>query len=158
MPASRFQALLGLALFLVVSFLPAWAGSLFMPDEWYARLEKPSWNPPNWVFGPVWTLLYISMAVAAWLVWRQAGLCAAALPLAMFAVQLALNGAWTWLFFGLHNPALAFADIVLLWAAILVTALLFWPVRPLAGALLLPYLAWVSFAASLNFALWRMNP
>lgn len=161
------RSVLALILFLVVCFgVAAWAGQ-FTPGQWYAGLEKPPWNPPAWVFAPVWTALYALMAVAGWLVWREPGpptrpvppgrLTLRRLALGVFAVQLALNGAWSWLFFGLHRPGLALAEIVALWLAIVATTLLFWRVRPLAGALFLPYLAWVSFAVALNAALWRLN-
>lgn len=152
------RSVLVLMLFLVVCFgVAAWAGQ-FTPGAWYAGLEKPPWNPPGWVFAPVWTVLYAMMAVAGWLVWRSPGLLTLrCLALGVFAVQLALNGAWSWIFFGLHRPGLALAEIVVLWLAIVATTLLFWRVRPLAGALFLPYLAWVSFAVALNAALWRLN-
>ncbi|MFP3940506.1 MAG: TspO/MBR family protein [Thermoanaerobaculia bacterium] len=152
------RSVLVLMLFLVVCFgVAAWAGQ-FTPGAWYAGLEKPPWNPPGWVFAPVWTVLYAMMAVAGWLVWRSPGLLTLRrLALGVFAVQLALNGAWSWLFFGLHRPGLALAEIVVLWLAIVATTLFFWRVRPLAGVLLLPYLAWVSFAVALNAALWRLN-
>lgn len=130
---------------------------MFMPGEWYAGLAKPAWNPPNWLFGPVWTVLYILMAVAAWLVWRRQGLAGAALPLLVFVVQLVLNAMWSWLFFGLQRPGVALAEILVLWVAILVTILLFFRVRSVAGILLIPYLLWVSFAAVLNFTIWRLN-
>lgn len=126
-------------------------------DEWYAALDKPSWTPPSWVFGPVWTVLYIAMAVAAWLVWRQAGLAAARWPLGLFAVQLGLNVAWSWLFFGLRSPALGLIDILLLWIAIAATLASFWRRTTAAGLLLAPYLAWVTFAAVLNSAIWWLN-
>ncbi|HVF86540.1 MAG TPA: TspO/MBR family protein [Pyrinomonadaceae bacterium] len=151
----------GLIIFVTVCFVVAGLGALSTNpsiDNWYAPLAKPSWNPPNWVFGPVWTILYLMMAIAAWLVWRRKGsVAAAAVPLALFAVQLALNALWSYLFFGLHRPDLAFAEIVLLWAAILATLLAFRRVMPLAGWLLLPYLLWVTFAAFLNFTIQRMN-
>jgi tryptophan-rich sensory protein len=151
---------LALAVFLALSFSAAGLGGLAMrggPGTWYASLAKPSWTPPGWVFGPVWTLLYASMAVAAWLVWRGNGWSGARLPLALFGVQLALNAAWTPVFFGLHRPGLAFAEICALLAAIVATVAAFFVRKPAAGALMLPYLAWVGFAASLNFAIWRMN-
>ena len=151
------RSALALLLFLAVTFIAAWNGARYMPGEWYAALSKPSWNPPSWIFAPVWTFLYISMAVAAWLAWRRKGLPAAATPIAVFLVQLGLNSLWTWLFFGLHRPDLAFGDISLLWVAILATLILFWRASPAAGWLFVPYLAWVSFAAVLNFTLWRMN-
>ena len=146
--------------FVVVCFLAPAAGQLLIdarPDEWYRALHKPWFNPPGWVFGPVWTLLYASMAVAAWMLWRRRGFRAARIPLMLFALQLVLNAAWTPLFFGLHRPGLAFAEIVLLWLAIAATVAAFFRDVRWAGWLMTPYLAWVSFAAVLNFALWRMN-
>ncbi len=122
--------------------------------SWYPSINKPSWTPPSWLFGPVWTLLYLMMAVAAWLVWRQAGWGGA---LVMFGVQLLLNALWSPLFFGWQQIGWAFVDIVALWLAILATTILFWQIVPAAGILFLPYLAWVSFATALNFALWRLN-
>lgn len=126
-------------------------------DDWYATLDKPSWTPPSWVFGPVWTVLYIAMAVAAWLVWRQRETGGVRVPLLLFAVQLALNMAWSWLFFGLKSPALGFADIVLLWIAIAATLVAFWGRSRVAGLLLAPYLAWVTFAAALNYSISQLN-
>ncbi len=158
---SSFKQGLGLIVIASICFAVAGIGSSFMPlalSEWFITLNKPSWNPPNWIFGPVWSLLYLLMAVAAWLVWRQLGWRGAAVPLALFAVQLLLNGAWTGLFFGLRMPWIAFAEIVLLWCAILATLLSFWRVTPIAGWLMTPYLAWVTFAAVLNLTLARMNP
>jgi len=122
--------------------------------NWYAGLAKPSWPPPSWIFGPVWTALYFSMAVAAWLVWRKGNAWG---PLALFAVQLVFNAAWSWLFFGLHSPGIAFVDILLLWIAIAATTMVFWRRSLVAGLLLGPYLTWVGFAAVLNFAIWRLN-
>jgi len=122
--------------------------------NWYAGLVKPSWTPPDWLFGPVWSVLYLSMAVAAWLVWRKGN---AAVPMIVFGVQLAFNAAWSWLFFGLRNPGLGLIDIVLLWAAIVATTIVFWRRSLAAGLLFVPYLAWVTFAAVLNFAIWRLN-
>ena len=140
--------------FVAVTFLAAVLGILFPPGAWYAQLAKPSWNPPAWLFGPVWTALYLAMAVAAWRVWR----CRPATrALTVYWIQLALNAAWSPLFFGLQQPGLAVLEILGLWAAIALTVRAFWPVDRLAAALLGPYLAWVSFAAVLNFALWRLN-
>ena len=147
---------IALVLFIAAAFVAASVGALFTPGEWYAQLAKPSWNPPAWVFAPVWTLLYISIGVSGWLVWRRTGLVVNA-AFTVFALQLVLNAAWSWLFFGLHRPDLAFADIVLLWLSILATLLLFWRETRLAGAVLIPYLAWVSFATLLNWTLWRLN-
>jgi WD40 repeat protein/tryptophan-rich sensory protein len=148
---------LALAGWLLLCFAAAALGAVFVPGEWYAALRKPSWNPPGWIFGPVWTTLYTMMAVAAWLVWRQGGWGMRRKPLLIFVAQLALNALWTPLFFGLHRPGVAFAGIVLLWLAIATTLAAFWPVSRLAAWLLAPYLAWVSFAAALNFTLWRLN-
>lgn len=130
---------------------------MFIPGEWYASLQKPSWNPPGWVFGPVWTALYTMMAVAAWLVWKRGGFSAQRRARALFCAQLILNAAWTPLFFGLQQPGLAFAEIVVLWLAIAATLVAFHRVSRAAAWLLAPYLAWVSFAAALNFTLWRLN-
>jgi tryptophan-rich sensory protein len=141
----------------LLCFAAAAFGGLFMPGEWYASLRKPPWNPPGWVFGPVWTALYTIMAAAAWQVWKRGGWAAQWRPLALFLVQLALNAAWTPLFFGLHWTGVAFAEIVLLWLAIGATLLAFRSVSRAAAWLLAPYLAWVSFAAVLNFTLWRLN-
>ena len=112
---------IGLVVFIAICLGAAAIGAIATTPEidgWYRTIEKPSWNPPNWIFGPVWTALYILMAIAAWLVWRPAGFVAAAMPLTLFAVQLVLNIAWSWIFFGLHQPGWAFAEIVLLWLAI----------------------------------------
>jgi benzodiazapine receptor len=151
------DSILALLACLAICFLAAFVGAQFSVGDWYRALPKPRWTPPNAIFGPVWTLLYALMALAAWLVWLKAGLRGAGLPLALFVVQLALNALWSYFFFGLHRPGLALTDICALWAAILATVISFWGVRPLAGVLLLPYLLWVSFAAALNYAIWRMN-
>ena len=151
---------IGLVIFIAVCLGAGGLGAIATTPEiegWYRTIEKPSWNPPDWIFGPVWTTLFILMAVAAWFVWRSAGFAAAAMPLTLFAVQLVLNIAWSWIFFGLHQPGWAFAEIVLLWLAIAATTATFFRSSPLAGWLMLPYLAWVSFAAVLNFTIWRMN-
>lgn len=126
-------------------------------DSWYATLVKPSLTPPNWVFAPVWTVLYVLMAVSAWLVLRAQGLAAAATQMSLFLVQLCLNLLWSALFFGLQMPGLALVEILFLLAAILATALAFRPVSHTAFLLLLPYLAWVSFAAFLNLRIWQLN-
>jgi tryptophan-rich sensory protein len=132
-------------------------GSFFLPGEWYARLQKPTWNPPDWIFGPVWMLLYATMAIAAWLVWKRGGLSGQRAALSLYFAQLLLNALWSPLFFGLHHPGLAFADLLLLWLALAATVVAFWKAYRPAGAMLLPYLAWVTFAGALNFAIWRLN-
>jgi benzodiazapine receptor len=138
-------------------FFTAWIGSRFMPSEWYLQLQKPTWTPPGYLFGPVWSLLYLTMGVAAWLVWKRAGFAGARIALILFIAQLALNGMWSWVFFGLHKPGIAFAEILVLWGMILGTLIAFWQKSYPAGILLTPYLIWVSFAAALNFAIWQMN-
>ena len=143
--------MLGLFILAVVavSVLGGLATSAAIPD-WYATLAKPSWTPPNWVFGPAWTTLYVLMAVAAWLVWRRRRLVEVRGALLAWWVQLALNLLWTMLFFGLRQPLWGLIEIVALWVAIAITIALFHRVRPLAALLLVPYIAWVSFAISLN--------
>ncbi|MCD7059922.1 TspO/MBR family protein [Pelagibacterium xiamenense] len=144
--------------FLGACFLAAATGAFFRPGTWYETLVKPDWRPPNWLFGPVWTVLYIAMAVSGWLVWREAGFSGATGALFVYAVQLLLNGSWSVLFFGLHRPDLALAEIVLLWLAIMLTIVLFWPISMVAALLMVPYALWVGFASVLNFAIWRLNP
>ena len=154
---SATRPALALVGWLALAFAAAAMGGLFRPAEWFAALQKPAWNPPGWIFGPVWTALYTIMAIAAWLVWRRGGFAGQRVALSLFLLQLAFNALWSPLFFGRHQPGLAFVDIVLLWLALLGTVIAFWKARPLAGALLLPYLAWVTFASALNFAIWQLN-
>ena len=152
--------LLGLAGWLAASFAAGGLGGLASARaaDFYGRLVQPSWAPPAWLFGPVWTLLFIAMAVAAWRVWRRHGFAGAGAALTLHAAQLVANALWTWLFFAWQQGGLAFAEIGLLWVMIAATLVLFWRRDRLAGLLLLPYLAWVSFAAALNLSLWRLNP
>jgi translocator protein len=124
--------------------------------EWYPSLRKPSWNPPNGIFGPVWTALYLAMAIAVWLVWRSGS--DVAVPFGLFAAQLALNVAWSVVFFGQRNVRGAAVVIVGLWLAIAATLVVFWSIDPVAGTLFVPYLAWVTFASVLNGAIARLNP
>lgn len=154
------NAMLGLLIAIVICFSAAALGGIVTGPAiggWYQTLVKPAWQPPNWLFGPVWTVLFAMMAVSAWLIWKQMGLQAAAVPLTLFAIQLALNVAWSWIFFGFHRPDLAFLEILLLWLAIAATMVAFFDRSQLAGWLLIPYLAWVTFAAVLNFTIWRLN-
>lgn len=127
------------------------------PGNWYAALAKPSWTPPGWLFGPVWTLLYAAMGVSAWILWRNRSRPGARRALACFGVQLALNFAWTPVFFGLHRPGLAAAVIVTLLAMIVATVAASWRVSRAAALLLLPYAGWVGFASCLNVAIWLLN-
>ena len=148
---------LGFMTFIVACAAAAAAGMKFRPGEWYAVLRKPVWTPPDWVFPVVWTVLYFMIAIAGWLVWTGAGSEGAVLPLAVFGLQLVFNALWSFLFFGLRLPGSAFADLVLLWLAILATILLFLPLQPVAAWLLVPYLLWVGYAGALNFTIWRLN-
>jgi tryptophan-rich sensory protein len=125
--------------------------------DYYKRLRKPPFTPPPAAFGPVWTTLYLLMGVAAWLVWREGLSQRTALAFGLFAAQLALNFAWSLIFFGQHRIGAALLEIVGLWLTILATIVAFWSIRPLAGALLLPYLGWVSVATYLNAGIWRLN-
>ena len=154
---STQKSILGAIGALVLTFGAAYVGSRFPVDEWYTALAKPSWNPPNWLFGPVWSVLYLLMAISVWLVWKKQGLLGAIVPLSIFLLQLVLNAAWSWLFFGLHEMGIALVEIVVLWIVILVNIILFWKIYPISGILLLPYLLWVSFASILNYTLWRLN-
>lgn len=152
--------ILGLLGWLAVSFAAAAVGGLASADAgtFYQQLARPAWAPPGWLFAPVWSLLYLLMGIAAWLVWRERGLRKARAALSLFLIQLAANALWTWLFFVWHLGGFAFAEILVLWALILGTLVAFWRVRPVAGALLLPYLAWVSFASALTWSVWQLNP
>jgi tryptophan-rich sensory protein len=157
---TKRKQIVGLVAWLVVAFIAAAIGGAasIQAGSFYTQLLRPDWAPPPEIFGPVWTVLYVLMGIAAWLVWRVGGFHAARSALTLFLAQLALNALWTWLFFAWHRGALAFADILLLWALIVATLISFWRVRPLAGALLVPYLLWVSFASALNFYVWQLNP
>ena len=126
--------------------------------EFYAMLQKPSWAPPGWLFGPAWTVLYILMGVAAWRVWRDAGFSGAKVELAFYAVQLVLNMAWSYFFFVRRTGLGATVEVVCLWVSILVTLMLFWRRDTVAGVLFVPYLTWVTFATALTVAVWRRNP
>ncbi|WP_031158762.1 TspO/MBR family protein [Streptosporangium roseum] len=146
----------GLPVFAVALVLVAVVGSLSAVNAGgeYLALERPPWAPPQWLFGPAWTVLYIMIAVSGWLAWSARGWTPA---LGVYAAQLVLNAAWTPLFFGAGRYGLAFAEIVVLWAAIAATIVLFRRISRVAAWLLVPYLLWVTYAASLNFAIWRLN-
>lgn len=154
-PPSLPRQALALAGFIVLTFCAPLLGVFSTPDSWYAALAKPEWNPPAWIFGPVWSLLYLLMAVAAWLVWKRVGWH---LALWLYLIQLALNAAWTPIFFGAHELGWALVEIILMWFAIVLTMRAFFQISKPAGWMLAPYLAWVTFATFLNFTLWRMNP
>lgn len=156
-PSSKLKNAFGLAAWIVLTFLAPSLGAFSLPGDWYAALNKPTWNPPSWVFGPAWTLLYTLMAVSAWLVWKRGGFGGQRVPLTLYLTQLVLNAAWTPIFFGAHALGWALAEIVVLWIAILLTLLSFRRVSTSAALLFVPYLAWVTFASVLNFTLWQMN-
>ncbi len=149
------RALPSLIVFLAVTFAVAAFGAQFTPGPWYESLVKPAWNPPNWIFAPVWSVLYAMMGIAAWLVWWQVR--SLGLPMFLWFGQLVLNAMWSWLFFGLERLDLAALEIVFLLSAIVATTIAFFRVHWPAGTLLIPYAAWVSFATVLNFAIWRLN-
>lgn len=159
-PYSKQKQVAGLVGWLAVCFVAAAVGAAasVRAGSFYAQLARPEWAPPASVFGPVWTVLYAIMGVAAWLVWRAGDSRHVRVALGLFLAQLTFNALWSWLFFGWHRGALSVADIVLLWALLLATLVAFWRVTPWAGLLLVPYFLWVSFAAVLNVAVWLLNP
>jgi benzodiazapine receptor len=150
----------GLAGWLVVTFIAAGIGAIASANAqaFYAELTRPTWAPPSGVFGPVWTLLYLLMGIAAWLVWRERQQQAVWPALTLYLLQLIANALWTWLFFGWHRGALAFAEVVVLWLLLAATLIAFWRISRAAGLLLVPYLAWVSFATLLTWHIWQANP
>lgn len=154
------QQIAGLAGWLVLTFATGLIGALASANarDFYAQLAQPAWAPPGWLFAPVWSTLYVLMGVAAWLVWRARPAGGSRMPLLLFVIQLALNALWTWLFFVWKQGALAFIEIILLWALIVLVTVSFRRVRVAAAVLMLPYLAWVSFATALTLAVWQINP
>jgi tryptophan-rich sensory protein len=156
----RARDLLGLAAFVALCFGAAALGGLVTAQSvtsWYPTLNKPAFNPPDWVFGPAWTLLYLTIAVAGWRVWRASRTAGVRPEMTVYGVQLILNVAWSFIFFGARSIGLALVEIVLLLMVIVINLVMFWRVDRVAGWLLVPYTAWVSFASVLNFALWRLN-
>ena len=149
------RGVFALIVFLLLVAAAASLGAGFLPGPWYAGLNKPPLNPPSWLFGPVWSILYLCIAVAGWLVWRSGR--ERKLPLTLWGGQLALNAFWSPLFFGLQRPGMALMDILALLCLLLVTVVAFFKVRPLSGWLMVPYALWVGFAAYLNAGLWYLN-
>lgn len=147
-----------LIFFILACFSAALPGAYFRPGAWYEGIAKPSWRPPNWVFGPAWAVLFTTIAISGWMIWRKSGEADVTLAFVIFGIQLLLNAAWSWFYFGLRRIDLAMIEISLLWVSILATILVFYPIDPNAGLLLIPYLGWVSFASLLNFSTWRLNP
>ncbi len=158
---TKLRLLIGLVGWLLLVFVAAAIGAAASTDAgpFYQQLVRPPWAPPAWLFGPVWSVLYLLMGIAAWLVWRVHGFHNARGAFALFITQLAANALWTWLFFAWHQGALAFAEIIVLWLLIVATAISFWWLRArIAATLLLPYLVWVTFAAFLTLSVWQLNP
>jgi translocator protein len=158
-PSKRHKTL-GLAACLGLSFLTAGVGAAASVNAaaFYAQLLRPAWAPPAWAFGPVWSVLFTMMAVAAWLVWCEQDAPQRKLALTLFVSQLVANALWSWFFFAWRLGAWAFADALLMWVLIAATTALFWSIRRLAAVLMLPYLAWVSLAIALTWSTWRTNP
>jgi tryptophan-rich sensory protein len=158
MPISR--QIIGLLGWLLVSFAAAAIGAVASAQAgtFYEQLVRPDWAPPGWLFAPVWSVLYALMGFAAWLVWREHGFKKGRSALTLFIVQLGANALWTWVFFAWQLGAPAFAEILVLWCLIIATAASFWRLNVLAAVLLLPYLAWVTFASALTFSIWQLNP
>lgn len=151
----RGHAVLTAVVFLVLVAATGSSGALFMPGEWYAGLRKPEWTPPSWLFGPAWTVLYVAIAAAGWLVWRARRRLD--LPLMLWGLQLIANAAWSWLFFGIHRPGLAFIDIIIMLSLIVGFIDVARQSSPVAAWLFVPYALWVTFAGALNLAIWLMN-
>ena len=151
---------IGLAGWMAASLVAGGVGAIASANAgtFYGQLSQPSWAPPTWLFGPVWSVLYLLIGVAAWLVWRKHGFNSASTALRLFVAQLLANALWTWLFFKWHLGTVALAEIVVLWLLIAATTVAFWRLHRLAALMLMPYLAWVSFAAALTLSLWRLNP
>jgi tryptophan-rich sensory protein len=155
--SGEIAALVG---WLALTATAAAAGAIASLDaaSFYAQLARPSWAPPAGAFGPVWSVLYLLMAIAAWLVWREPPSSRRTVALTLFVAQLVLNALWSWLFFAWHRGALSLVDVLVLLALIVAMLGPFWRTRPLAGMLIVPYLAWVAFASELTFVVWRANP
>jgi benzodiazapine receptor len=146
-----------LGLFLLANFAAACSGAFFRPGQWYEDLKKPSWRPPNWVFAPAWSVLYVMIAIAGWMVWEDAGPGESTLPMTIYFVHLVLNFAWSGIFFGMKRIDLAFFEIIALWGTLIAIIVTFHPINTTAAYLLIPYLFWASFAGVLNFVVWQMN-
>ena len=159
-PSTRSLAI-GLVVAILICFLPAAIGGLATSSSvngWFTEINKPSWNPPGWIFGPVWSTLYLMMAVSTWLVWKNSGWDKSKIALGWFAFHLVLNTLWSLIFFGLQQPGWALVEIVVLWISIMVSIWLFSRHSKLAAGLLVPYLLWVTFATFLNYTIWSLNP
>ena len=146
-------------IFVILNIMAALSGSIFSPGDWYKSLNKPSWQPADWVFPTVWTVLYLMNAFAGWLVWEAMGTLGLGWwAMAIYGIGLLLNSAWSAIFFGLKRMGFAMIEVGLLWIAIVLQGIIFFQIVPLAGILVIPYVFWVSIAAFLNFTVWRLNP
>jgi len=154
------KSILPLLVFILITLFAGFIGSFFTTPSiasWYAFINKPSFSPPNWLFAPVWSLLYILMGIAAFLIWQKRDNLKTKPALMFYGIQLILNTLWSIIFFGMHNPGLAFLEIIILWSFILITLIKFYKINKTSGILFIPYLIWVSFASILNFAVWMLN-
>lgn len=151
------EGLGSLVVFFLLNTTAAYSGARFKPGAWYASLRKPSWNPPKWLFPVVWGPTYVMITIAGWLVWEQSTPSEAVWPMVAYGVQLLLNAGWSVVFFGLRQPGWGLVEISVLWLTIAACIVLFYPISPLASALLIPYLAWGTFAGTLTATIWRMN-
>jgi len=147
----------GFLVFFALNFVAACSGAFFKPGDWYETLAKPYWRPPNWLFAPAWSVLYLLIAISGYLVWREMGLAGAAGPLTLYVGSLTLNAAWSGVFFGMRRPDLAFYELIGLWLSIAAMIVVFMPLQQTAALLLVPYLMWVTFAGALNFSICRLN-
>jgi tryptophan-rich sensory protein len=154
------RSLIGFIGWLIASFVTGGLGAIASVNavSFYGSLTQPSWAPPAWLFGPVWTTLFVLMGISAWLVWREHDFSSASVALKLYLTQLIANALWSWLFFTWHLGVISILEIIALWVLISATILSFWKLNKVAALLLIPYLAWVSFAAALNVTLWRLNP
>ena len=154
------KSILPLLISILIVFSFGFIGSFFTTSSitnWYAFINKPLFSPPNWIFGPVWTLLYILMGISAFLIWKKRDNLKTKQAFIFYGIQLILNALWSIIFFGMHNPGLAFLEIIILWLFILITLIKFYKINKIAGLLFIPYLLWVSFASILNYAIWMLN-
>ncbi|MBX9468746.1 MAG: tryptophan-rich sensory protein [Rhizobium sp.] len=142
------------AIFVVIVLAAASSGAIFKPGAWYENLRKPGWTPPNWAFPVVWSILYVMIGYAGWLVWTTVGW---SLPIAFWALQMVVNALWSFFFFGQRRMGLALIDVGVLWLSVALFILTAWPVSPMASLLFVPYLAWVTAAATLNYSVRRLN-
>jgi len=159
-PRSTASQVIGLIVCVVICFMVAAIGGYATTssiDVWYAGITKPTWNPPNWIFGPVWSTLYLMMAISLWLVWRKSGITNAKFAIGIFAVQLVLNLLWSIIFFAMHQLGWALVEVIMLWSAIVLTIIVFHKHSKPAAYLLIPYLLWVTFASFLNYTIWSLN-